>query len=114
MRWSMKPKSDTASAAELPALEITPSMEQRLQTLVGLLAARPELLAKMEVIVGLASDTGVEGPLDRADEVEGRVLEAVRQLGNQTMRQWAEAAQVRTVAACQKEPPKATIKKKAR
>lgn len=78
------------------------------------LLERPELLARFESIMAIASESGPDGHFRTADEVESLVIEALRKLGNETMQQWACEAQERAVADCKKEHPRARLKKKAR
>jgi hypothetical protein len=57
------------------------------------LRQHPELRAQFESILGLAHHT--EGPLQTADQVEERLIERLRQLGNVSMNQWAQRAEAR-------------------
>jgi hypothetical protein len=57
------------------------------------LRKHPELMERLEGIVELAEAEGEK--LLTADEVEGRLIEEVRRLGNQTMRDWAARAEKR-------------------
>jgi hypothetical protein len=57
------------------------------------LRQHPELRARFESILELAHST--EGPLKTADQVEERLLQELRQLGNTSMNQWATQAEQR-------------------
>lgn len=107
----MKPKTDTKKQ---PAPKAGGLSRRRAKKLLDQLQERPELLAQFEAILGLATDESPDGPLQSADEVETRVVEATRRLGRQTMEHWAQEAQARAVAECRQEHPQATVKKKAR
>ncbi len=66
---------------------------EREKRLVEHLRGHPELMERLEAIVELAQAEGEK--LLTADEVEGRLIEDVRRLGNQTMRDWAARAEKR-------------------
>jgi len=112
MDVSMKQKHDTEKLPQPVSKEAL--TRRRIQNFNEQLQQRPELLAQFESILAIATETGSDGHFRTADEVEALVVEALRKLGNQTMRQWASEAQVRAVADCQKEHPTARLKKKAR
>ncbi len=57
------------------------SLEERLLT------DYPELLARFEEIAGIVENS--QGDLVLADEAERRVIEEVRQLGNEVLQGWA-------------------------
>jgi hypothetical protein len=57
------------------------------------LRQHPELLARFENILELAHPT--DGPLKTADQVEELLIEKLRQLGNESMNQWAQQAEAR-------------------
>lgn len=65
----------------------------REKRLIEQLRKHPELMERLEAIVELAEAEGEK--LLTADEVEGRLIEEVRRLGNQTMRDWAARAEKR-------------------
>jgi hypothetical protein len=60
------------------------------------LRQHPELLARFESILELAHST--DGPLKTADQVEELLIEKLRQLGNVSMNQWAQGAELRVSA----------------
>jgi hypothetical protein len=108
----MKPKTDTKKQPPPPHSSRALS-RRRLKAFMDLLKGKPELLEQFESILQIASDGQPDAPMRTADEVESRVIEATRKLGNSTMSQWALSAQVRAVERCKKEHPKARIKKKS-
>jgi len=112
MDVSMKQNHDNKELPQ-PTSEET-IRRRRIQNLNQQLQERPELLAQFESILAIATETGSDGHFRTADEVEALVVEALRKLGNQTMRQWASAAQERAVEDCRREHPTARLKKKAR
>ena len=107
MNVSMKQKPD--SQKPMGDQPQGPSSAQRVGKLMKQLEERPELLSQLEAIVSLAANDTVGGPLRSADEVETRVVEATRELGRRTMEHWAQEAQVRAIADCQVEHPKARV-----
>jgi hypothetical protein len=112
MDVSMKQKHDHK---QLPQPTSEESLrKQRIEKLNEQLREHPELLAQFESILAIATETGPDGHFRTADEVEALTIEALRKLGQQTMEQWAQAAQERAVEDCRKEHPTARIKKKAR
>jgi hypothetical protein len=111
MDVSMKQKHDRK---KLPPTSEKLLRKRRIEKLNEQLRERPELLAQFESILAIATETGPDGRFRTADEVEALTIEALRKLGQQTMQQWAQEAQVRAVEDCRKEHPSARIKKKAR
>lgn len=61
--------------------------------LVEQLREHPEMMERIQSIFEIAYDE--EGPLKTADEIEELLIEEMRRLGNQTMRQWATQAEER-------------------
>jgi hypothetical protein len=112
MDVSMKPKHDHKKLPQATSEESR--KKQRMEKFNERLRECPELLAQFESILAIASETGPDGHFRTADEVEALTIEAVRKLGQQTMQQWAQAAQERAVEDCRQEHPTARIKKKAR
>lgn len=76
------------------------------------LRQNPELMERMQSILELARNQ--EGPLKTADEVEEKLIEQVRQLGQTTMRQWAKTAEERVTTELQSEDPTVVSRKKKR
>ena len=64
------------------------SQEER--ELIERLRQRPEMMARVQSILDIASEAG---GAKTADEVEELLVEEMRKLGNSTMREWAGGAQ---------------------
>lgn len=112
MNVSMKQKNDTKSRPEVQPAQ-APSRRRR-KAFADRLLERPELFEEFESILKLAEGGTEDGRVLSADEVEARLVEAVRKLGNRTMHSWAHQAQEHALEACKDEHPKARLKKKAR
>ena len=80
--------------------------------LVERLRQRPEMMARVQEIMALASNE--DGPLKTADEVEELLIAAIRQLGNETMGQWASQAEERVSRELKEEDPTVRSRKKKR
>jgi hypothetical protein len=70
------------------------------------LAARPELLNRFHQIVDLLDQSVADG--SDADAAEARVIEQVRQLGQQLLHRWAGEANAHTQAHVSEQHPQAT------
>jgi len=62
----------------------------------------PLLRARMEGLLAVVEDA--EGDCERADAVERRVIEELRQMGNEVLTAWAERGVERQVVLAQAEP----------
>jgi hypothetical protein len=113
MTRSMKPKADTKLDPQTPASGASAPL-QRLKRLLTQLEAHPALLDQIERVLGLASGGDPTKPLASVDAVEGELVEGLRKLGNQTLREWAQAAQAQALEATKAQRPTARVKKKAR
>jgi hypothetical protein len=82
----------------------------RVQRLLEQLRRQPELLERLETIVGLTQVDGEKLPT--ADEVEGRLVEEVRRLGHQVMEDWAGNAEARVGREVRQKQPRAGVRKK--
>ena len=80
--------------------------------LLELLRQQPEMAARFESILNLASNA--EGPLKTADEVEALLVEEVRRLGHTTMNQWAVGAEERVSLELREQQPEVRNRKKKR
>ena len=80
--------------------------------LLELLRQQPEMAARFESILNLASNA--EGPLKTADEVEALLVEEVRRLGHATMSQWAVRAEERVTQELKEQDPAVRSRKKKR
>ena len=61
--------------------------------LIEQLRQHPEMLARVQSI--LERTRNANGPLKTADEVEGLLIQELRQLGNTSMTEWATQAEAR-------------------
>jgi hypothetical protein len=86
------------------------SNHAREQRLLEQLRRQPELLERLETIVGLTQADGEKLPT--ADEVEERLVEEVRRLGQRVMTDWAGNAEARVGREVKQEQPKAGVRKK--
>jgi len=87
-----------------------PSQHAREERLLEQLRRKPELLERLETIVGLTQVDGEKLPT--ADEVEGRLVEEVRRLGHQVMEDWAQNAEARVGREVKQKQPRAGVQKK--
>ena len=71
------------------ANEFSPSEVQ----LIEQLREHPEMMARVQSILELTRNAN--GPLKTADEVEGLLIQEMRQLGNTSMVEWATQAEER-------------------
>lgn len=65
------------------------SLSQEDKELINQLNRRPDLKKRVKSIVSIASDDG--GGIVKADEVESRIIEEVRRMGNEVLTGWAES-----------------------
>jgi hypothetical protein len=63
------------------------SLSQEDEKLLQQLKRQPNLKKRIQSILSIAEDDG-EG-IVKADEAEGRIIEEVRQIGNETLTEWA-------------------------
>jgi hypothetical protein len=61
--------------------------------LIEQLRQQPEMMARVQSILELTRNAS--GPLKSADEVEGLLIQEMRQLGNTSMAEWASQAEER-------------------
>jgi hypothetical protein len=93
----------TAVQPQLTELEIQ---------LVEQLRHHPEMMPRIKRIIELANST--DGPLKTADQVESLLIEAVRDLGRQTMEEWAKQTEQRVGQEFKAREPKGGVRKKKR
>jgi hypothetical protein len=89
-----------------------PQLTEQEIRLVELWRQHPEMRARFESILNLASST--DGPLKTADEVEALLVEEVRRLGHATMSQWAVGAEERVSQELKEQAPVVRSRKKKR
>ena len=80
--------------------------------LVEQLRQHPEMMARVQQIMAIARNE--DGPLKTADEVEELLIEQMRQLGNETMCQWASQAEERVSRELKEQDPTVLSRKKKR
>ena len=88
--------------------EISASETQFLEAL----RQHPELRARFESILDLTRNA--DGPVQTADAVEGQLIEALRQLGHESMNQWVAQAEQRVSTALQQQDATVRSRKKKR
>jgi len=84
---------------------------QELQ-LIEQLREHPELMERFRTILEITANAA--GPLKRADEVEGLLIEEMRRLGNTTMGSWAARAERRLAEQLQQTEASVGERKKKR
>lgn len=84
---------------------------QELQ-MIERLREHPELMERFQSILEISANA--EGPVKRADEVEGLLIEEMRRLGNATMGDWAASAEKRLADQLEQKDPSAGVRKKKR
>ncbi|KFB70820.1 MAG: hypothetical protein AW09_004065 [Candidatus Accumulibacter phosphatis] len=72
------------------------------QMLLERLNRHPTLRARMESLLGVVEDAA--GDLEKADAAERRVIEELRQMGNEALAAWAERGVEKSVAVARVEP----------
>lgn len=80
------------------------------EQLIQRLRQHPELRERFESILEISAHT--EGPIKSADEVDARLIEELRRLGNTTMRDWAAGAEQRLGDQLRRKDPSAGVRKK--
>ena len=88
-----------------------PQLTQQETRLLEQLRQHPEMMARFESILNLASS---EGPLKTADEVEELLIQEVRRLGHATLSQWAAGAEKRVSQELKEQQPGVRSRKKKR
>jgi hypothetical protein len=72
------------------------------QMLLERLNRHPLLRARVENLLAVVEDAA--GDCEKADAAERRVIEALRQMGNEALRAWAEGGVEKSAAMAQAEP----------
>jgi hypothetical protein len=78
--------------------------------LIEQLREHPELMDRFKTILEITGS--VEGPLKRADEVEGLLIEEMRRLGNTSMGSWAAQTERRLTEQLKAKDSSANVRKK--
>ena len=76
------------------------------------LRQHPELRARFQSILNLTRNA--DGPVQTAEAVEGQLIEALRQLGHESMNQWAAQAEQRVSTELQQQDATVRRRKKKR
>jgi len=76
------------------------------------LRQHPELRARFQSILELTCNA--EGPVKTADAVEAQLIEALRQLGHESMNQWAAQAEQRVSLELRQQDDTVRSRKKKR
>jgi hypothetical protein len=72
------------------------------QVLLERLNRHPQMRTRVESLLAVVEDA--EGDCERADAAERRVIEELRQMGNEALTAWAERGVERQAALAQAEP----------
>src|SRR5437763_8568748 len=86
--------------------KLSPQEEQLIERLVE----HAELMERFRTILEITASA--DGPLKRADEVEGLLIEEMRRLGNTTMGSWAARAERRLAEQLKQKDASASERKK--
>jgi hypothetical protein len=78
--------------------------------LIEQLREHPELMDRFKTILEITGST--EGPLKRADEVEGLLIEEMRRLGNTSLGSWAAQTERRLTEQLKAKDSSANVRKK--
>jgi hypothetical protein len=65
-----------------------PTLDEKDIVLLQRIKRHPLLRARVESLLGVVEDTG--GDLEKADEAERRVIDELRQMGNEVLTEWAQ------------------------
>ena len=82
------------------------------EQLIGRLREHPDLMERFQSILEISANA--QGPVKSADEVEGRLIEEMRRLGNTTMADWAASAEKRLGEQLEQRDASARVRKKKR
>jgi 5'-deoxynucleotidase YfbR-like HD superfamily hydrolase len=80
--------------------------------LIEQLREHPELMERFRSILEVTAD--VDGPMKRADEIEGLLIQELRRLGSATMESWAGRAEKILGEQLQQKDASAVVRKKKR
>ena len=71
-----------------PMKPAMPTLDEKDIVLSQRIKRHPLLRARVESLLGVVEDTG--GDLEKADAAERRVIEELRQMGNEVLTEWAQ------------------------
>lgn len=80
--------------------------------LIERLREHPELMERFQSILEISAHAA--GPVKRADEIEGLLIEEMRRLGNTTMGSWAASIEKRLGEQLEQQDASAAERKKKR
>lgn len=78
-----------------------PAFNEQDAVLLQRINRHPLLRARVESLLGVVEDTG--GDLEKADAAERRVIEELRQMGNEVLTEWAQGGIGKCVAQAREE-----------
>jgi hypothetical protein len=81
-----EPMAERFSEIENRSVPSKPTLEERLKEY-------PELKAKIETMLGIIENAG--GDIEKAAEAERRIIEELRQMGNEVLHGWARGQQAK-------------------
>lgn len=87
-------------------------LSQSERNLIRRLRKQPKVMERVQRILEISNSS--EGPLKTADEIEELLLEEMRRLGNDTMREWATQAEKRVGQELQEQDSTVLKRKKKR
>ena len=87
-------------------LDLTPAEAQ----LIAVLREHPEMREQVQAILAIVQNA--EGPLKSADEVEGQLIQEMRQLGNTSMRHYLVQSEERVSKELKEQNPVVRSRKK--
>jgi len=76
------------------------------------LREHPEIMERLESILAITTQT--DGPVQRADEIEGLLLQEMRRLGHTTMTSWAARLEKRLAEQLRQTDASVCVRKKKR
>jgi uncharacterized protein with PhoU and TrkA domain len=88
------------------------NLSQSEMYLIKRLRQQPKMMERVQRILEIAHST--EGPLKSADEIEELLVQEMRQLGNDTMTEWAIQAEERVGQELKEQDPTVLKRKKKR
>ena len=71
-----------------PMKPAMPTLDEQDFVLLQRIKRHPLLRARVESLLGVVEDTG--GDLEKADAAERRVIDELRQMGNEVLTEWAQ------------------------
>jgi hypothetical protein len=85
-----------------PMKPAMPTLDEQDFVLLQRIKRHPLLRARVESLLGVVEDAG--GDLEKADAAERRVIDELRQMGNEVLTEWAQGGIDKCTAQAQKMP----------